>query len=593
MKWGVLMADLFDFLLVNSVQPLNDLLEYTKNIINELLAKGLITRLVVSGATLEFGDNSPITEISETAFATDYVYIKENKTTHWKLTLEFGTFTSSNQLQIKVFSDDYMLKIEDNYLEQLKLVIKNKVKADWEKVIWLMDKDSEMLSIALYPPIYRVENLARQLINEIMTKEYGIGWWDIYVPVQIRNKHRARMGGYKAVAPSFANVDEHLMSIDIGDLNSIFTLTEKKWAPAFNVEISNFLNDHSEMKLEKVKEILSKQIVVTKDLWKDQFSKYLSDDFVGELREFELNRNHVVHNKLIDRAAYNTIHDSIQTVENELTKALKRVAEVVISVEQREAIRQQMEDEQNEARETLLEIMESEAGVKIRNYDEIIDLFNEHLYEFHSEFQAHLRFRNDLEIGDYQDISSSNDSGTLFEITYKINDETVGVNYVFDSINSSQGEESAIEISIHINNECYSKKIRYVNGEVSFNEHQGNYMPETQDAFYMSDLEELMDRIVEFLDTHFENMREKVDSDAYSTIKDGGISPVAEGVRCCECGEEYVCIDESYGKYGQCLNCGEVNEISICERCGCYFEGSSSNDEPDFCENCLDYFESE
>lgn len=167
------MATLVDFLMINSTRTLGDLAAYIENIANELLTKGLITQFTIPQEVLDFGDSSPVIMISDSEFYIDYIYTKENFSTHWKLSLEFGTFTSSSQLQIKVISDDFTLKIEDNYLEQLKLAIKNIVKADWEKIIWLFDKDSEMLSIALYPSIYRVENLARQLINEIMTKEYG------------------------------------------------------------------------------------------------------------------------------------------------------------------------------------------------------------------------------------------------------------------------------------------------------------------------------------------------------------------------------------------------------------------------------------
>lgn len=588
------MIALVDFILINNTQPLDNLLEYTENIINELLKKRLITQLTISCPSLNFSSSSAITGISDNIFIANCIYTTTNNhNTHWRLEFEFGTFTSSNQLQVKIFSEYYDIKIEDNYLEQLKHTIKNIVKSDWEKIVWLMDKDSEMLSISLYPSIYRVENLARQLINEIMTKEYGIEWWELYVPVQIRNKHLARMGGYKAIAPSFANVDERLMSIDIGDLIKIFTLTQNKWDPVFNTEISSFLSGHLDIKPNRIKDILSSQMIVTKDLWGEQFSKYLSKDFISKLKEFDLNRNHVAHNKLIDRAAYGQIQKSIEAVELELTTALMRVTEVVISKEQRETIYEQIENEKKEMRDTLTNIMESEAGVRIRNNDEIIDLFDERLYEFHSELQSYMRFRNDIEIGDYQSILADDYSGKLFEITYRINGSIVSVNYSLDSINNSQGAESSVEISIQINDDMYSKAIRYINGEVSFNEYQGNYMPETQDAFSIADLKELLEELVEFLDTHFENMREKVDLDDYRIVKDGGNSPVAEGVNCCECGEEYISIDEEYGDYGRCLNCGEMNEVSICTRCECYFEGPPSDDEPDFCENCIDYFKSQ
>ena len=80
----------------------------------------------------------------------------------------------------------------------------------------------------------------------------------------------------------------------------------------------------------------------------------------------------------------------------------------------------------------------------------------------------------------------------------------------------------------------------------------------------------------------------------YSIIKDGGNSPVAD-ISCCECGEEYICVDENYGVFGQCLNCGEMNEICLCDRCGCYFEGESNEyrDAPNLCDSCQDYYENQ
>lgn len=264
------------------------------------------------------------------------------------------------------------------------------------------------------------------------------------------------MSGYKSTVPGFANVDERLMSIDIGDLIYIFTLEEKKWVPAFDDRISSFLNNHTEMKLEKVYEILSQQMKTTENLWKEQFSNYLSDDFISDLKEFELNRNHVVHSKLIDRVAYSSIISSIQKVEKALKDGLIKVSETIISNEQQEALAEQLEMERKEQRETLLGIMESEAGVEIREAEKIIELYDKYLCEFHTEFQNNLRFRNDVDIGDYTNIDNSEKTGVLFVVEYKISKETARICYEFESIDDSQGAESAVSISIHIGENSFS-----------------------------------------------------------------------------------------------------------------------------------------
>ena len=584
------MVNMVNFLMINgNIQPV-DMFGYIENVVTELQKKGLINKIEYSPAQCDFGDDSCLIEVEDTFYVANFIYSKDDKENHWQIAFEYGTYNSCSQLQIKILSADYELNVADNYLEQLKFAIKLLVKPNWEKIIWLMDKDSEQLSIALYPRIYRVENLARQLISEIMTKEYGFEWWDTYVPLTIKNKHMGRLGGYKSITPGFANVDERLMSIDIGDLNSIITLKEKKWNPAFIPEISSFLNEQSDMKLERMKTLLSAQMIVSIDLWVEQFSKYLSEDFIKDFKTFELNRNHIVHNKLIDRSAYGSISNSISTVEAELIKALAKIEQVVVSKEQREAREQQRAIEQEEMEVALKDIMESEAGVKIRNSQEIIEVYEEQLFIFHSELQEYLRFRNDLEIGEYKSIE--NDTGILFEIRYKVNDESAIVSYSIECMDDSQGSESVVAVNIMVGENVFSKDIAYTNGEISFNSHQSCYMPETQDSISMEDLSALKEGAVDFLNEQFENLREKVDSEMFSIIKDGGSSPLAE-FSCWECGEEYICIDENYGALGQCLNCGEMNDICFCDRCESYFEGTADEDGPNFCENCLEDFNKE
>lgn len=168
------MKTLVRFITINPLIPLNDLSSYIENVVQELLNNGLVTKVIISQASLDYGENSPVEEIAENVFAVEFVYSKDCVNTYWQLIFEFGTFYSSTQLEISICSDDYRIEINNNYLEQLKFSIKTIIKDDWKEIVWLMDTDSEMLSIELYPYIYRVENLARQLINEIMTREFGV-----------------------------------------------------------------------------------------------------------------------------------------------------------------------------------------------------------------------------------------------------------------------------------------------------------------------------------------------------------------------------------------------------------------------------------
>jgi hypothetical protein len=238
--------------------------------------------------------------------------------------------------------------------------------------------------------------------------------------------------------------------------------------------------------------------------------------------------------------------------------------------------------------------MESEAGVRIRSESEIFDLFNEILFSIHEEIAHELRFRMDIELSEFTSISEIYSEQKVFSAKYKIDDSKLDI-YCKCEINDEQGTESVLELILKLNDVKINCAITYTNGEVSFNHDQGYYMPETQDEINEDEKNEAVSEIISLINDSFENLKEKVDDAAYSIIKDGGASPVTD-IPCCECGQEYICVDENYGEFGRCLNCGEMNYIDICSRCSCYFEtwGVSNNeDEPKFCDNCLEYFENE
>ena len=179
--------------------------DYVKRIFEQLLKEKFVTSILVIPGT---SANSAISEYDDesTCFSDDYNYKNNGKDNIWNHIFQFGTYDERLQLQISISSDTYTLDIDDDYLEKLKLSIKQMIVHDWVDIIWLMDEDSQCLSESIYPDVYSLENLLRRLINSVMVKVYGTKWWDLFVPYSIKMKHRNRLAGYKSVVPGFNNV---------------------------------------------------------------------------------------------------------------------------------------------------------------------------------------------------------------------------------------------------------------------------------------------------------------------------------------------------------------------------------------------------
>ncbi|GJM72665.1 hypothetical protein HMSSN036_48810 [Paenibacillus macerans] len=56
-----------------------------------------------------------------------------------------------------------------------------------------------------------------------MTRNLGFGWWDNYAVKKVRDRYEARKTSYKRFAPSYANINDRLLSIDTTDLLEIMT----------------------------------------------------------------------------------------------------------------------------------------------------------------------------------------------------------------------------------------------------------------------------------------------------------------------------------------------------------------------------------
>lgn len=433
--------------------------------------------------------------------------------------------------------------------------------------------------VALYPQIYQIENLMREVLNEVMNKQYGTTWWDTFAPTKMKETHSKRMKEFKAKVPSFNDVDEKLMCIDISDLSELMTLKRYCWKPAFDGKISGMLNGVQTYKDGIVREQLLKQREIEVDLWGEQFSKYFPDDFIERYCALARDRNHIMHNKLLDRSVYVSIKESAEQIQEDLVKALEKLHNIILSKEEKFEVEKQRQIEMQMLEELDHECRENDANVSIRNRFEIKFMFVDCLNSFVGDVEEHLRFRNDITIS-LDDSFHKSYMGSVMLIKSNIDDSVLELKFEMD-IDDSEGADSAL--SIYDTDKEFRTQLVYTNGAVEYDYDSGLYMPITQDE--IGSVEEMVNDFMEVINEEIPYYKERVcDED------------IAEFVTCSECGDDAICINEDVLPAGTCMNCGYVNNIYQCERCSSWFnidEGGMFEDDIAICQNCLEDYEEE
>lgn len=586
-----ILEKLVEFVAIAEERVIDDFIGYMLEFQNFLFESGVIDDESI---------DSPNDNLSEVPL---YVIDFHSKEYIWEIGIKFNTYGKSYELEVLIQSENYSPNFEKDDLERLKVIVKKFIKAKHKNIFWLYDAESEFLATDLYPRIFKVENLARKFITMVMNRKFGIHWWKL-VPLKIQEKHKSRFVGYKGIIDNFKDVDERLMSIDTGDLHDILTNKVMKWESSEeNIKKLSKLN----LNLESLNKIIQSQQVVYSDWWQTIFSPLLPESFLEEFKKFESNRNHIAHNKLIDKSAYKKILHSIVVVQEALLCGIQKMSSEFKSEEERkeeafeyELLQEELISERNlELQEELiseriLELKESESGVITRNSNQILALFNDELSRLYDSIEETFRFSEYLNFSDYTEIENCNSNSVVFEIQNKIDGYVISFEANTD-INDYEGSQSFLYLEYKKDGSSSLEEIGSVSynyGEVEFNEFQGNYMPIQMDGISEYELSRLGKRLVEIINTEFTDYKEKVESSRYSIIKDGGPDPILD-LPCQECGEEWICVDETITDLGRCLNCGEINEVTECERCGRKDFGSPSEDEPFLCEGCWNYYEEE
>ncbi len=507
-----------------------------------------------------------------------------------KYTIKFTFDTYNNKEQTKVTvsieTDD---KNYDVVLEKIKIQIKDILIKNWKVCTWILDEQSEYLSIDLYGKIYAVENKIRAFVNNVLTAKLGASWINCIGFEKIVESYNKNKADFKRGVPEFSNINDILLSITIETLAWIIfkaQIYEK------NIPINEKQNELLHSKLLKgnpnaLFDYISNLRVIKLNVWDDIFKNYFpSDDFKAIISDFIKDRNHIAHNKLLTFSARSTMLKNIKKVDDQLNEAIESFTNNMPSDEL--CLTWQVEEEQHILEEEhWAEIIEYDTGVEIRTADQIFDLFDDMLHEIYTSIDDNEYFNQSVEITPIYEIENCDKEQLLFTIKSNI-DETFNVSvYITLSIIDGMGTESFLFLKTKTadNSVVLDYKLNYYNGDVSYDSEQGCYIANTDSYFDKLLLHQFIEELEQYITLEMNPIKTEIDNKVFNALKDGGNIPIAD-FPCWNCNQNYISIDDSIYPFGKCANCGEENEIGECIRCNSIYMIDEGSDE--LCGYCYD-----
>lgn len=173
---------------------------------------------------------------------------------------------------------------------------------------------------------------------------------------------------------------------------------------------------------------------------------------------------------------------------------------------------QAIEDQIEYEREAQLEIVQSEAGIMIRDKKNILEIFREVIKDIYTDVYEVLYFDEKLDIDEISTLQYEQDEQLLFTI---IDGKRVLLSvYGLVDIDDAEGATSTLKISVVGENDedVATEYIEYINGEAEYNSEQTSYMPIVEDS--LDDGNKVA--IKEAIDTFLRRIIEEWDTMSYS-----------------------------------------------------------------------------
>jgi hypothetical protein len=226
------------------------------------------------------------------------------------------------------------LKAEYSWLEPSRIRILELLKdRKFDYLYVLLDQVSEEIANLLYPLIYKVENSLRAYLVRFMTTRIGPKWWEITAPNDMTNKAQQRKNNETEFSQFIEN---KAYCIDFGDLGKLIYAHSSGFTKKEDIirKVSE-LNEDSETLKDAVKR-LKKEL-------DSNYQKFFSEsfkqkNFQKKWEELEKIRHKVAHNNLFTDAELKQGQKLSEELINIIDIAVKKVDEVALRSEEKEAI---------------------------------------------------------------------------------------------------------------------------------------------------------------------------------------------------------------------------------------------------------------
>lgn len=483
--------------------------EYCKNLMQEVM-----TSISVTCADRYIGCTERIGHY-------EFEIIKEQ--TKYTVIFQQDTYDSIIQLTVQIgyrsLEDKEQIENQyDIFLEKLKFCIKKHIVNDWKKCVWIRDAQSLSLSKEVYSEIYMAENELRAFISRVMIDKYGVEWYDKPEFYKMSASIEKNANIMKRNVPSFGDIDINLYTITLEDLmKTVKTNVHSDSMPTepdIQKEIKRRIFSTTKLdKMQSTLNYLKNKYVKKYNVWDKIFLPCIDDpdDFQKLLNIFIANRNHVAHNKPLDESAKNKMLQDTQKFREYVSKAAKKFDNMNISMEVEETL-QAIEDQQEYERQSYKERVEWDAGITIRNREEILELFCETVDKVATSIYENLYFNEDLELNEENKLQDVQDDQILFTVTHA--QSILLTIYMFVDIDDSEGATSSLKITV-VGRDDYTvseEYIEYTNGQAEYNSEQTSYLPIVQDSFDDGNVE----TISEDIENYFQRVIEEFDTQGYS-----------------------------------------------------------------------------